>query len=224
MAESNSTENPSPDVGNTWERYMAKIRGENNSTTKEIPMGFSERKKKALFWAVILVLTYIAYAGLELYRDWRDPKADLRDKFHAQTQLDIAKINSEKKAVDQGALAPIVSAKSAGVEYNCNSAQSVQAGFRKGRLNYLSEDQSTAISGCTWIVVSEEVIDISGENFLIEFPHENGSAQFYKSPSEENPDPVAFWNRISNNPQSQGRAVRVLTTRDGFVTITKKGS
>lgn len=202
----------------------SRARSHNQSTRKEISMVLSPFQKKAMFWAAIWALVYASYAGLEMYRDWSDPRADLRDKYHAAIQLEIAKINSEKKAIEKGIPVPVVTSNATGVAYDCNSAQSALAGYHKRKLNYLSDDETTTVTGCIWLAVNQEVASISGENFIIEFPTENGSSRYYKTPSDENPDPAVFWNKISNNPQLQGRAVRVHVAKDGFVTITRKGS
>ena len=176
-----------------------------------------------------LLLMFAVLSIFDVWKEWSDKRTDARDVEHAKSQLEATGYDVKRETLKNGVPAKASPSNATGPVYDCNSAQSVQAGFRAGKVHYLGNADSYTMSGCLWIEADQEMGDISGQNFLIEFPLEKNSKRldsslYSKSPSEKNPDPTAFWNEISNNPNYQSKAVRVLVMKDGFVTITKKGN
>lgn len=193
----------------------------NQSQPKEKFMLNKPTKGVLLFVGLMAVGVIVSFSKNQL-DNWNSLDNNQRVVSEAEAEYKVAQINAKIKAlkseekVTPNPVAPTV----LGSTYDCQSGQSVQAGFRKGTIHKLGGVGEITITGCSWYVADQEVLDISGEGFLLEFPSEPGSTSTYKSPSAENPDPTVFWNKINNS--HQGQALRVLTVRGGYVKITVK--
>ena len=238
MAEKSQTdpENLPPVVQKDWKRVVEVFQNARSQftkiTKKDVTMDNGNGKWYFFGWRTVGALVLIA--GLltvaDILRDISSDKDDARAIRHSKSKLAVAETDAKRNVLEKGNTAsPIVNRKTTtpvGVGYNCNSAQSVLVGFRSGKINYLSGDQATIVTGCVWLSVDQAVSNISGENFIIEFPTETNSRKidsslYGKSPSDRHPDPVTFWNRINGDPTLPNRTVRVLVKDGGFATFTK---
>jgi hypothetical protein len=177
----------------------------------------------------ILVIGLAAMTVIDWHKDWSANKRNARELADAQSEKDIAEIKASTPGVEKKVPVASVVVSTAPV-YNCNSPESVQAGFRQRKVHSLGEVSGTPITGCMLLSIgntSDGPVAFSGSNYVIELPVNPASASYddqssyYRCPTSENPSCSEFFAKARNYPIYQNKAARILTMVDGSVTITQ---
>ena len=200
--------------------------------------GNSHQPKKGSFMTVkdpvvrmliIVIVGFVSLTGIDVIRDWSAERRNRLEIADAKAEKDSAEIKASTPSLEKKTPVTPVTV-SSGPVYNCNSVESVQAGFRQRKVHSLSEVSGTPITGCMLLSIgttSDGPVAFSGSNYVIELPVDPSSASYddkssyFRCPTTENPSCSEMFGNARKLPIYQNKAVRVLTMVDGNVTITQ---
>jgi hypothetical protein len=178
---------------------------------------------------IMLSVGFLVMTGIDLLRDWSADKRNNRELADAEVEKKVAETKAQTLSLEKKAIPVTPVSASAGPVYNCNSPESIQAGFHQRKIHTLSDFNGKTITGCTLLsigTISDAPLAFSGSDYVIEIPvnkefaRYDDKSNYYRCPTAAHPSCGDLITKARNHGY-ENIAFRVLTTENGTVTITQ---